>query len=101
MSNIVGAALLEPLAPVKVLGALASLLLCSVMLRAATRPAPSSNVPKVGYNGLLSRLVNMITNYFHYHEWAKEGYEKVRALTMAHSFFSSLRHRVRPRTTRN
>jgi hypothetical protein len=84
MSNYVGAVLLEPLSPGKILGSLALLLLCSIILRAATRAAPSSNVPKVGYNGLLSSIVNMVTNYFHYHEWAKEGYEKVRVLTIAH-----------------
>ncbi|KAM0261337.1 hypothetical protein ACHAPA_009810 [Fusarium lateritium] len=76
MSSSISAAVLEPLTPGKVLGALASLLLCSIILRAATRPVPSSDVPKVGYHGLFSGVINMVTNYFHYHEWAKEGYEK-------------------------
>jgi hypothetical protein len=70
---------LEAITPGRVVGTIAFLWIGSFVVEFWTRPRYAKEIPRMGATGWGSTVRNIFGYYVRYHEWGKEGYEKVQS----------------------
>jgi len=75
--------IIDSLTPGRVVGGIVVLWIGSFVVEFWTRPRYAKEIPRMGATGWGTTVKNIFGYYVRYHEWGKEGYQKV-FTTLAH-----------------